>query len=330
MRTEYNSSSILNHFSNISPAGMIFPVVVIIGALFVPVFLSPSNIISILFTGATILPAVLGVWILLVLGKFDLSIGGTAAFAGMSGALWLQFTGDGVTATLFGLFVGVAVGAINGLLVTRAGIDPLIVTLASLGAVRSLALVVNEGRIVAGLPDSFAWMSQSRIGDVPILIPVSAICCLLVALGARDVVFCRRLYAVGSNPIAATQAGINVKSTILLGYMLAGFGAAMTGLIQVSRTQSSSPLIFDALAIDAIAACLIGGCALSGGRGTVMGAVLGLMVLVATENIVALLDIPVYWRGLVLGLLLIMAVVWPSSTTTHKHSPPPSKSRTTS
>ncbi len=281
----------------------------IVGITLAPAFVSTTNIISVLFSAAVLLPAVVGMQLLLVLGRFDLSVGATASLAGMVTGLLLARFHSISLAISAGVFIGVLVGLVNGVAVTRFRVDPLIATLATMGITRSLALVINNGRIVAGLPSGYAWIAETRIAGTPVLILISAGLVCLTSLAATHAVALRRFYALGNNPEAAAHAGINVGLLVTFGFALCGLGAAIVGALQASRTLSAAPLEFQTLAVEAIAACLIGGSALTGGRGGILGAATGLIVVCATNNLVVILGISVFWKECAVGLLLLCAVL---------------------
>jgi ribose transport system permease protein len=282
---------------------------IVVGVLFEPSFLSLTNITSILFSAAVLLPAVVGMQLLLVLGRFDLSVGATASLSGMITGLCLSLSGSLVTAISAGLIIGILLGWANGSLVSRVRVDPLIATLAVMGMARSISLVINGGQIVAGLPNSFSSITEARPAGIPSLILFAILFTVVTSVATRHLVLFRRFYAAGNDAIAVSHAGVNVTNLVTLGYVIAGLGAALTGLIQVSRTLSASPLIFDTLALEAIAACMVGGSSLSGGRGTIWGAAIGLIVLVATRNLVVMLGVTVFWKDFTTGSLLLLAVV---------------------
>jgi len=280
----------------------------IVGA-FVARFLSGDNIKTILFSAAVLLPVVLTTQLLLILGRFDLSIGATASLAGMVTGVVFRLTGSLPLAVCCGMAAGAIVGCTAGALVARLEIDPLIATLALMGMARSVSLVLTDGRIVTGLPDILGQLIRAEAFHLPLLIPAAFGCTVCAAWSVRHVVFFRRFYAAGNNSNAASNAGVRVESLIVWSYALAGLGAALTGVIQISRTLSASPLLFDTLAIDTIAACILGGSSLNGGRGGVWGALLGLLVIVATDNLVTMLGISVYWKDCAVGALLLIAVL---------------------
>jgi ribose/xylose/arabinose/galactoside ABC-type transport system permease subunit len=278
-----------------------------VAAVLAPSYFDVQNLVSLVFAWSILLPAVIGMQILLLLGRFDLSTGATASLSAI--VLGLVSSTMGLGAGLAAaLLVGAAIGIANGVAVTQLRIQPLIATLAMMGIVRSLALEVSDGRVVTGLPAALSSWTDSDLLGLPLLAIVMTVAAGAAAFVLVDVIWGRRFYAVGDNPIAATQVGLSVPRYIQAGYLLAGIGAALAGIVQASRTLSASPLIFPDLALDAIAACLIGGSALSGGRGSIVGACLGLLVIVATRNLVVMLGIPVFWKDFAVGVLLIVAL----------------------
>jgi ribose transport system permease protein len=275
------------------------------GFLYVPSFVRTENLTSILFSCAITLPVVVGMQALLILGYFDLSVGAIASFVGMAFGLSLLESGSFAFASIIAFACALAVGIANGLFVSKLSINPIISTLAMAGILRSLSLSLNDGRIVSGLPDALSSIAGARVADIPNLISLGIVLVLVLEFCLRRVVPFRRLYAVGGNPTAANHAGIYVSSVVVTGYIAVAVGAAATGVIQASRTLSASPLIFDTLGIEAIAACIIGGGALRGGQGTMIGAVLGSLVVTSTRDLLVLLDISVFWKDGALGLLLL-------------------------
>jgi ribose transport system permease protein len=279
---------------------------IVFGGAFVRPFVSVENLISIMFSCAITIPVVMGMQALLILGYFDLSVGAAASLITMIfGIAVLRFDSIAFGA-LLAICSAVGIGMINGLLVSMVMINPLISTLAMMGILRSLSLGINDGRIVSGLPLALSTMTNSRIAFLPAIVLIGFGLVVVLELCFRFAVRFRRFYAAGGNPVAANNAGIRVTSLVIAGYIGVTIGAATTGLIQASRTLSASPLLFDDLALEAIAACILGGGTLKGGQGTMVGALLGLIVVTSTRNMVVLLDVPVYWKDLAIGLLLLV------------------------
>lgn len=306
MRTVSFMGRVLNHIPSCTP---LLAAAALTGHMASPAFLGSQNLHTIFFAVSVLLPATIGMHLLLVLGRFDLSSGSTAAFAGMTAALCIVDPCPAWVGVIVGATTGLLVGLVNGSLIAHVRLDPLLVTLATMSAGRSLALAAHDGQIVAGLPTGYGALVNTRIAGVSLLIVLAMLVVIATALAFRHTVVVRRMYASGDNPVAATHAGVRVPRLEVVAYMLAGLGAAATGLIQTSRTLSASPLVFQWLSLDAIAACIIGGASLHGGRGTVIGTVLGLVTVVVARNLIVIANLPLYWQDLAVGVILLLAVL---------------------
>ena len=288
-----------------------FLILLYIGAssLYAPELLNRSSLISILQASAVLLPSVLGMQALIIAGRFDLSIGSIAAMSGIITGVVLLKTSSVPIAVLVGLLAGASAGLLNGLLAAYLGIDGLIVTLSMMGITRSFALGIVSGQTVSGFPDNFQTLAHGNIAGINVVILGSLAALILCEFLFRYNIPCRRLYAIGSNAIAARSAGIPVQYLSIFAFVIAALGASIAGQIQAARAMAASPLVFQDLPLDAIAACVIGGGSLRGGRGTMVGAFLGLLVVVAIRNLVIVLEGSVYWRYLVIGCLILIVSV---------------------
>lgn len=277
--------------------------------LFVPVFFSPPNLVSVAYSTSLLIPAVLGVHLLLILGLFDLSIGAVAAMSGMACAVTIAHGAPATTAVAVGLASGAAFGALSAVLVSSLRIPALIGTLVTMGIARALALGLTEGRVLSDFPDKLKSVASIHIGALPLLclLGVAAVA-LAECVERRHVVF-RMFYRVGDNREAARNCGINVGGTEYLAFLLAGSAAAITGILQASRSNSASPIVFGDLALESIAACVIGGTKLQGGSGRAIGALCGLLVVVISRNLTVLAGVSVYWKDLVIALLLLASLL---------------------
>lgn len=273
-----------------------------------PIFFKIRNLIGIGFAASMEIPAVIGMQSLLATGNFDLSIGSVAALSGMVSGLLLIYTRNVLFSIVVGLSTGVLFGLLNGSLVTKVKINALVVTLATMGIARAITLGIVRGRTIRGFPPSFALMGQGIIYSVPVCILISVVMIIIASFSFRKIRYCRRFYYVGSNEQAATYCGIKVPQVIRAAFMFTGVASAFTGIILISRTMSSSPLVFQNLPLEAIAACVIGGSSIKGGEGSVIGAIMGLFIIIITRNIMLLLNVSVYWKELVIGAILITAV----------------------
>ncbi len=278
-----------------------------VAAVYAPRFLLPSTLLSVVCSAAILLPAVLGMQTLLIAGRFDLASGATAALAGVVTGVMLLRGQPVWVAIAGGMLAGAAVGVATAALTTLFRIDGLIASLALMGIVRSIALVVADGRTLSEFPPSLQAETLGTPGDDSRLLAMSA-CLLLIGTWVfRYHLASRRLYALGSSEPAARAVGLPVRGLIVYAYALSAIGGACTGIIQAARSMSASPLSFQDLPLECIAACIIGGGTLKGGRGSMIGAAFGLILVVSTRNLVVAMDVPLYWRYLVVGMFLLIA-----------------------
>ena len=277
---------------------------------FVPVFFSPTNLWALVYYTCLVVPAVLGVHLLIVLGLFDLSVGAVAAASGVIAARLMNIGFSIPVSLLIGIATGFIFGVLNWLFVVKFRISALIATLISLSIARAVCLGITEGQSIGGLPAAFANIALGGPGSrmSPAISIGIGLLIILEFLTQRHVVF-RRFYHVGSKTAAAASSGISVSAVQLLGFALSGMGAAAAGLLQCSRTQSASPFLFPDLALECIAACVIGGASLSGGSGTAVGACFGMLMVVISRNLVVMAGVSVYWQELGIALILLAAVL---------------------
>ena len=274
-----------------------------------PIFLQAGNIHSILLSLSLESIVAVGMTILLVAGGFDLSVGSNLALSGMVTALLLARGLPIPAAVAAGLATGTGVGALNGVIIARIGINPFITTLGMMSVLRGLVLVISGGQNVSGLPHSFNVIGQGKIGGVqfPILLAV-----VLVAAGdllLRKSRFFRQNYYIGGNARAAVLSGIPVGRVTVINYALTGGLAALAGIVMTARLGAASVTAGNGLELRVISAVIIGGASLQGGEGTVLGSFLGVLLMALIVNALTLFNIDVYWNSLVIGATLLLAVL---------------------
>ncbi len=252
---------------------------------------------------------VVGMSTLLIAGAFDLSVGSVMALSGIAAA-WLIRTAHVpyVVAVLGGLGVGFLSGTINGIVVTRIKVNPLIATLGMMSVARGVALGVTEGRPVINIPADFAFIGQGSVLGVPLIIIYMVVIVLVADVLLRRGRAFRQLYYVGSSEKAARLSGINVDRVVFLAYIASGVLTALAGVISMARLTSGVPTAFAGVELRIIAACVIGGMSLSGGEGTIIGAILGLIFMALVTNALTLFGVSIYWEGVVTGTILTAAV----------------------
>lgn len=271
-------------------------------------FFTTANLNAISLGFATSAIIVFGMTAALVSGGFDLSVGSVFAMGGVTTAVALRADLPIAAAIAIGVGVGVLAGLINGLLITKVGINPFITTLGMLGIARGVSLAITEGTPIAGLPSEFLVFGQGKLLEIPNLILIALLIIIIGDILMRRSAAFRQIYYVGGNEDAARLSGINVDQVKIGVYTLSGLLAALAGVLSVSRFTVADPGAGTGEELRVIAACIIGGCSLRGGKGTVIGGLLGLIFVGFINNGMILLRVPVYWQQLSMGVVLLLAV----------------------
>lgn len=286
----------------------ILVVLLIIAALSSPAFLTGTNITNLLLQMSIIGVVVMAELIIVLTGGIDISVGsalGLAAVlcAGLFGgfSVWL--------ALLVGMAVGGTIGLVNGWLVSFRGLEPFIVTLGMLALARGLVYAYGQGiPINPEAADTFAQIGQTTLVGIPVLTLIWIAVVLIVAFLLTRTVWGRRVYAIGSNKEAARSSGIPVRATLWSVYILGGLLVGLGGWMFVCRFGSATALAGNLMELEAIAAVVIGGAALSGGKGTVFGAVIGTIIFQVIANLLSLLNVSTFLQDAFRGALILVAV----------------------
>jgi ribose transport system permease protein len=273
-----------------------------------PYFLSLANFralsIGMVPTGII----VIGTTLLLVSGGFDLSVGSVLALTGTVLAL-LVVKGVAIPVALLGsAAVGALIGLVNGILVTRVAVNPLVATLGTLSAARGFALVLTEGFSISGLPPSFGIVGSTDVLGVPLMVIIMVALVVVADLALRHTRALRQLYFIGANETAARLSGIAVDRARTAAYIASGLFAALAGALLASRLMAGTPTAGSALELQVLAAAVIGGASLRGGEGTVLGAFLGVIFVALINNAMTMLAVSIYWQMVVTGVVLTVAV----------------------
>ncbi|HWI64501.1 MAG TPA: ribose ABC transporter permease [Symbiobacteriaceae bacterium] len=272
-------------------------------------FLTVNNILNVLRQVSINTIIACGMTMVILTGGIDLSVGPVLA---LSAAVMAGLAAGGaspVLAILVGLAIGAGLGFTNGLIVTRGGVAPFVATLATMTITRGLTLVYTEGRPVTGLPDSLRAMGTAYVGPIPLPIIFMAVIVLITYLILAHTPFGRSIYAVGSNEEAARFAGLPVRWVKTLAYTLTGLAAAMAGVILTGRLNSAQPTAGGGFELDAIAAVVLGGTSLTGGKGSVLGTVIGALIIGILDNGLNLLDVSSFYQQVAKGVVILVAVL---------------------
>lgn len=294
-------------------------VMVIVLSLLSNNFLTFANGRNILLQISVNLCLSIGMTLVILTGGIDLSVGAVLAFAGAFAAgllknglvlktfgVALQFTPFG--AIVAGIIAGLALGLFNGLAITKFRLPPFVATLGMLSIARGLTMLWTGGFPVTDLGPHFGFIGAGFFLGVPMAVWISAALVLIFYVVSRHTVLGRYIYAVGGSEKAAAFSGINTDNIKLWVYALGGALAAVAGLIVTARLDAADPKAGLGYELDSIAAVVIGGTSLSGGRGSILGTVLGCLIIGVLNNGLFLLDVSPFWQQVVKGLVILAAV----------------------
>jgi len=295
-------------------------------SIFAPNFLSTANIILMSKHVALNAFLAMGMTFVIITGGIDLSVGSIVGLCGMvAGGLILngidlQFGYtmyfNVVEVCLITLAVGVVIGAVNGLLITKLNVAPFIATLGTLYVARGFALLSSDGQTfpnLVGKPElattGFGFLGSGRIIGLPVSIWILIVVALAAAYVAKYVPIGRQIFAVGGNERAARMSGIRVDRVKMFVYMFSGFCAAIVGIVISSELMASHPATGNSFELNAIAAAVLGGTSMSGGRGTIGGTIIGAFVIGILSDGLVMMGVSSFWQMVIKGIVIIVAVV---------------------
>lgn len=301
--------------SNLLPIIAALIIVSVVLSFMTPAFLTASNVTNIVTQSAVVGIAAIGATFVIITSGIDLSVGSNIALSGMIGAIVAQSTGNGFFGIVTVIVVAAVVGAFNGASVAWLRLAPFIVTLASMGMARGLTLQVSQGQSVYGLPEALNWLGASAIFDVKTSALVTVLLFVVAHFVLSQTTFGHRIYAVGGNAEAARLAGINVRGVIFAAYVIAGIMAGIAALILLGRLDSATPNAASGTELQVIAAVVIGGTSLFGGKGSMIGTFVGVLLIGVINNGLTLLNVSSFWVQFVQGALIFLAVLLDSVNT---------------
>ena len=285
-----------------------FFILLIIAATMTDVFFTQRNLSNLSRQIVTNGLLSFGMLIVILSGGIDLSIGPIVALTGIMAAglqayMWFPF------AIIIALLVGITVGAANGFLVARFKLQPFIVTLATMGAIRGIVYVYSETPKMPADPFFRSLLGGGFIGPVPVPALIMVAFLPLVWLFINRTTMGRAIVAIGGNEEAVRLAGINVKGHLVLAYVISGFFAGMAGVLLASRLGIAQPSVGVGYELDAIAAVVIGGGVLGGGGGGAIGTMFGVLALGVIDNLLNLFNVQSYYQQILKGLIILFAVL---------------------
>lgn len=278
-----------------------------------PSFLTPKSLMDMVKNNAVTMVMALGMLCVMLIGGIDISIMSTLALSGMAIGMLLKYEHISNTflAFIIAILIGIGCGLLVGLVISRADVPPIIATMGFMYVFRAMGYLISNGGEWAGAAalGSFKNFATTSILGINAVIWVIIACYVIFFIFMKWTRTGRKIYAVGSNPSAAEVSGINVKNIKLMVYMIMGFLAGLGGALQVSIYASAMPDMQQGGEMDVIAACVIGGVSMSGGRGTVIGALLGSLILATIAKALPLVGFDALWQNTIKGIMILVVVV---------------------
>jgi len=251
----------------------------------------------------------MGMTLVILLGGIDLSVGSVVVItAVLIGKAMVNLALPIPVSIIIGLGVGALAGFINGMLITRTGVPPFIITLGMMGLARGTALVITKGNSISGFPKPYLEIGQGYLGPVPYPVIIAAVLALLTHIMLSRTTFGRRIYLVGSNEEAALLSGVNVNRIKVIVYTLCSMFAATEAVVETARFSTAMGNAGTGYELTAIGAVIIGGASMNGGEGSVIGTLLGATLLGLINNGLIQLGVSSYWQQVFSGSIIILAV----------------------
>ncbi|MEE2659891.1 MAG: ribose ABC transporter permease [Candidatus Latescibacterota bacterium] len=280
---------------------------IVIGSL-TPVFFTAVNLANVLRDAALVAIAAIGMVMIILQGEIDLSVGSTQAVVGIVAVYLLNTTESVALALLLSLCVGAAIGVVNGLLVTRAQINSLIATLGMMAILRGTAMVSTGAVSIQAKVDGFVEVGTGHLGPIPVPVLMAAVLFAAFWFVLHHTPFGRYIYAIGGNREAAELAGLPVQRIKVTVFVIGAMLASLSAFILASRLNSGQPNAGLGFELQVIAAVVLGGISLTGGIGTLVGALIGVLILTVLNNGLVLLNVSSFYHDIARGFVIILAV----------------------
>ena len=289
-----------------------------------PRFLHPLNIFNVMRQISITGLIALGMTFVIIVRGIDLSVGSLIALCGLVGAViakgglverfsvgvGTELANPWYWALAGSVLIGLLAGTVNGVCITKLKVPAFVVTLGGLSAYRGTALLVSDGGPISGFNEAYRWIGQGKIGMVPIPVIIFLVSIVLCHIVLKYTVYGRYIYSVGGNPEAARLSGINIDLIIISTYIITGFLVGLAAFILSARLNSSEAVAGMGYELNVIAVVVVGGTSLFGGRGNILGTIIGAMLFGVLQNGLVLLNVSSYIQQIIIGIIMILAVTF--------------------
>lgn len=287
----------------------IFIVLFAVLSMTVQYFFSWDNVVGLALSVSQIGMVACTMMFCLASRDFDLSVGSTVAFAGVFCAIVSNATGSVVIGIGASLVAGALIGFVNGAVIAKLKINALITTLATMEIVRGLAFISSQGQAVGVTSEAFFTLGSAEFFGLPVPVWVTLLCFVVFGILLNKTIYGRNTLAIGGNPDAARLAGVAVDRVRIAIFLIQGLVAALAGIILASRMTSGQPNAGEGFELNVISACVLGGVSLMGGRASISGVLVGVLIMGTVQNAMSLMNIDAFYQYLVRGAILLIAVL---------------------
>lgn len=274
-----------------------------------PRFLAVSNLRNVLTQVSVNAIIAIGMTFVILTGGIDLSVGSILAISGAVAATIMKSTGNVLLSVVAALAIGGFIGLINGIVISRGKLQAFIATLATMTIFRGITYVFTNGIPISGLGKAFMVLGNKRLIGIPIPVIITLIAFFIALYILNETRYGRYVYALGGNEDSARLSGINTNNIKSIVYVISGMMAALSGIIVTSRIGSAGPTAGSGYELDAIAAVVIGGTSLSGGEGSVIGTIIGALIIGVLNNGLNLMNVNPFYQSIVKGAVILIAVL---------------------
>ncbi|MHB1393855.1 MAG: ABC transporter permease [Clostridia bacterium] len=284
-------------------------IMIIVFSLINPIYLSPGNLIDIVDQSTINGLLAIGITFVIITSGIDLSVGSTMAIVIVGVGKFIAVGINPILGIFLGVLIGAFLGIINGILITKFRLQPFIATLGAMSIYRGIAYIITGGWPVLNMPQNFRNMLEGDIlGNIPVSIFILFGFALISHILLKHVRFGTYVYAMGGNEEATKLSGVNVDFNKIITYAICGIGAALAGMIMLARLGTGEPTAGQGYELNAIAAAAIGGTSLAGGRGSILGTLLGTILLSALKVGLVVAGVDTFWQYIATGSIIIIAV----------------------
>jgi inositol transport system permease protein len=277
--------------------------------VFVDGFFTQANLTNVLRQITVVTILALGATFVIILGHINVAYGSEIALTGCAACAVMLATGSVMLSVFAALTLGFGIGCINGYIITKFRIPAFIMTLAVTTVARGSALLFTGGAPITGMDQKFLVIGQGNAGFMPISVLILIVLFIITWVLLNKTVFGRHVYAVGGNENAAVASGIKSKLVVMKAFILDGLLTSIAGVVLMSRINSGQPAAGVSYEFDAITAVVVGGTSLSGGSGSIVGTIIGAVIVGIINNVQNLLNVNTYWQQIVKGLIILFAVI---------------------